>query len=330
MQRWLKDEPALLPIETNTPSKERAEDLACLNQLPADASNFRIQNELTRPVSLKAPGSRAAWERRRAELKTALSDKVFHWFPTGPIPFETKAAKSGGGYASRYAHYKEVSFQSEPGVRVRARLFLPKRGAASAPLLIYVKRPGDSFYFMDVDELLPLLDRWTVLAFNPRFTEASISGAEYTDIERTAAWVGRTIAAMQVWDITRAVKWAIEEEKLPGSSLVLYGKGDMGVLGLYAALFEPRIEEVILSDPPASHWQKPALLNVLRVTDIPEVAAAFAPRRLVSLSELPGTFDYTRRVYRMKSAADQFVRSASLPEALAVWNERPLEPARRR
>ena len=150
-----------------------------------------------------------------------------------------------------------------------------------------------------------------------------MSASECTDVERTAVWVGRTIAAMQVWDILRAVSWAADEEKIGASSISLYGKGEMGILGLYAALFENRIKRIILNDPPASHWQKPALLNVLRVTDIPEVAGAFAPRQLVSLTRLPVTFEFTQRIYRLERAANHFQESGSLPEALEIWNEQP-------
>ena len=101
----------------------------------------------------------------------------------------------------KYADYKEVSFQSEEGVRIRAQLLAPKHGRSDAPLLIYAKRPGDSIYFMDTDELLPLLGRYVVLILNPRFSELAMSAGEYTDIERTGLWAGRTIAAMQVWDV---------------------------------------------------------------------------------------------------------------------------------
>jgi len=106
---------------------------------------------------------------------------------------------------------------------------------------------------------------------------------------------------------------------IPAPSISIHGKGEMGIVALYAALFDGRIQQVILSDPPASHWQHPALLNVLRVTDIPEVAGALAPRRLVSLTKLPEAFDYTRNAYRVQRAATQFVQSDSLPEALEVW-----------
>jgi len=326
MQRWLKGDATPLPEETNSPPKETAEDLACLAKLPADCTNYKIQNQFNAQAPLRNPASRTGWERRRADLMTQLKEKVFRWFPAQKIPFETKTSKSTGSWAVRYgyADYKEVSFQTEQGVRVRAQLLSPKHGAGDAALLIYVKRAGDSFYSSDMDELLPLLRHWNVLILNPRFTEQPMAAAEYADVERTAVWAGRTIAAMQVWDILRALNWAADDEKLSTSSISLYGKGEMGILALYAALFDERVKEVILNDPPSSHWQRPALLNVLRVTDIPEVAGALAPRRLVSLTKLPETFNYTQHLYQLQRASNQFLQSGSLPEALEVWKLPPV------
>ncbi|HKS37546.1 MAG TPA: acetylxylan esterase, partial [Verrucomicrobiae bacterium] len=319
MRRWLQNESAPLDVETNAPAQETAEDLACLTRLPADAINYRIHNQFTSPVSLKKPGSRSAWNRRQAELMAQLNEKVFRWFPREKIPFETQVSRNSGGWAPRYVDYKEVSFQTEDGVRIRAQLLTPKQGPAAAPLLIYAKRPGDSIYFMDLDELLPLLGRYTVLILNPRFTELPVSPADYAAIEMTSAWSGRTMAAMQAWDILRTIEWAANEERIPAHSIAIYGKGDMGILALYAALFDQRVSQVILNNPPGSHWQGPALLNALRVTDIAEVAGALAPRRLTSLTKLPESFGHTRALYRLRNASNQLVESSSLPEALEVW-----------
>lgn len=320
MQRWLKNDLKPLPLEASTPTNHLPEELACLTKLPADAANYRIQHEFTEPIRFKQPASRADWDRRRSEIRSQLTSKVFRWFPTHRIPFETTVARGSGNWAIRngYASYKDCSFQSEPGVRVRAQLFTPRSGASNAPVLIYVKRAADSFYAADMDEVLPLMGRYTVLMLNPRFTEQALRPAEYTDVERTAVWAGRTIAAMQTWDVLRAVQWAATEEKL-GSPVTVYGKGDMAAVAVYAALFDDRVRQVIMNEPPASHWHGPALLNVLRITDIAEVAGALAPRRLVSLTKLPQTFEFTRTLYGMHQAGRQLAQSPSLPEALEVW-----------
>jgi hypothetical protein len=157
-----------------------------------------------------------------------------------------------------------------------------------------------------------------VLVLNPRMTEHSVSAFEYAEIERTASWIGRTVASMQVWDILRAVEWLAQDSQVPASSISVYGKGDMGILALYAGLFDERIQQIILSDPPASHWKGPALLNVLRVTDTAEVAGAFAPRRLISLTDFPHSFEYARKIYQLHSRSANLTRAGSLPEALEV------------
>ena len=88
----------------------------------------------------------------------------------------------------------------------------------------------------------------------------------------TVALLGGTIESMQVWDIQRSVDYLIEHEKLSLSGISVLGRKQMGALALHAAALDNRITRVILEDVPASHWQGPPLLNVLRVTDLPEVA----------------------------------------------------------
>ncbi len=319
MNRWLTNDATPLAEEPDTEAaSEPPEALACLAGPPRDAINYHVHDLFTSPARLTPPGTPPAQARSREDLIAQLREKVFRWFPRERIPFETRVGANDGGWAARYADYKEVEFSSEAGVRIRAQLLRPK-GRPDAPLLIYAKRAGDSIYFMDLDELLPILGRYAVLILNPRLTEEPVSASRYAEIERSASWVGRTVAAMQTWDILRAVEWAAGEERIAVRDISLYGKGEMGILALYAGLLDERISQVVLSDAPASHWQGPALLNVLRITDIAEVAGAFAPRRLVSLTEFPGTFDYTRNVYERRGAAPQLVRAQSLAEALEVW-----------
>ena len=84
---------------------------------------------------------------------------------------------------------------------------------------------------------------------------------------------------------------------------------------------DERIGQVILRDPSATHRRGPALLNVLRITDIPEAAAVLAPRKLVFLGdEVPAPFQLTTTIYGLHNAAKQIKACGSLPEALEIWN----------
>jgi hypothetical protein len=191
-------------------------------------------------------------------------------------------------------------------VPIRARVLKPRNVTKDTPLLLYVKRAGDSIYFLDHDELLPLLGRVTVVILTPRFTEHPLTPREVADLERSASWVGRTIASMQVWDILRTVEWIVAEEKIPASSITAFGKQGMGVLSIYAGLRDPRIGRVVLQQPPVSHVDGPALLNILRITDLPEVARAFGTRKLQVIGKAPAAFEGC-------------AEAGSLPEALEVW-----------
>jgi cephalosporin-C deacetylase-like acetyl esterase len=320
MNLWLKGDKAPLEIEPLPKEpRETPEALACLAGLPADAINYRIHDSFVPVARIPKAGSIEEWKARREDLMKGLGEKVFRWFPREKIPFETRVGRDTGGWASRYAEVKEYFFDTEPGVPIRARILKPSKATKETPLLLYVKRAGDSIHPMDFDELLPVMGRIIVVILTPRLTEHPVSAREVADIERSASWVGRTVASMQVWDILRAVEWIVSEEKVSASSITVYGKSGMGILAMYAGVLDSRIGQVVLSDPPSSHTEGPALLNVLRVTDIPEVAGAFAPRKLMFLGKIPAGFEPASDLYKLQGRPDRMTSAGSLPEALEVW-----------
>jgi hypothetical protein len=91
------------------------------------------------------------------------------------------------------------------------------------------------------------------------------------------------------------------------------------VLGLYAGLLDDRIAQLISADPSSSHWRGPALMNVLRITDTPEAAAAFLPRRLTFLRVVPEGFELTRRIAGLTGAAESVSAAPSMPDALGLF-----------
>jgi len=100
-------------------------------------------------------------------------------------------------------------------------------------------------------------------------------------VERCHVLLGRTVDTGRVWDVIAAARYlhAKHEGKLP---VYVAGEGASGVLAAYAALWEPEIAGVAVVKPPLSHMDDgaPALLNVLRVCDVPDVLGMLAPRPL--------------------------------------------------
>jgi hypothetical protein len=59
-------------------------------------------------------------------------------------------------------------------------------------------------------------------------------------------------------------------------------------------------------------------LNVLRLTDLPEVAGLVAPREIVSLTPPPESFRFTNAIYRLHGRREAVRTANSLGEALRV------------
>lgn len=127
--------------------------------------------------------------------------------------------------------------------------------------------------------------------------------------ERAHALVGRTVDAGRVYDIQAVARWLHEAE---GNELTIgvAGRGAAGVLGAYAALFEPSISEIVILDPPVTHREAPILLNVLRVLDIPDALGLLAPRHLTLINADDKAFQRTEQIYKAAGYGDRIVRKS--------------------
>lgn len=96
--------------------------------------------------------------------------------------------------------------------------------------------------------------------------------ARQVQIRRRFMLLGQTLDGMRVWDIRQGLRLA--RELLPSARRIeLVADGAMAVNALYAAVFEPEIKGMKLSNLPASHREGPDYLNVLQVTDLPGTLA---------------------------------------------------------
>jgi hypothetical protein len=111
------------------------------------------------------------------------------------------------------------------------------------------------------------------------------SGGEtrLTKIRRRFMLLGQTLDGMRVWDIRCAVQALHSVPGMDAAKIGLQAEGTMAVNALYAALFEPGMHKLDLANLPKSHMQGPDYLNVLKITDIPQVKEAVATRTELKL-----------------------------------------------
>jgi hypothetical protein len=116
----------------------------------------------------------------------------------------------------------------------------------------------------------------------------------HTALYRTsmrAMLVGRTIAGMQVTDLLAAFDYLASLPNVDAARIGIFAKGNATAAALYAAALEPRIGKVVCESGPVSyldiararfHDEIADLIipGVLQDFDLPEVAAAIAPRPL--------------------------------------------------
>lgn len=262
--------------------------------IPPDALNGRIDQEFVpmARVSIPEPGSFASW-------KSNLLDKLRRWtfahFPAR-IPAARPLEILGRGI---------TLFETEPNIQ--ARLSAPPPLPASAPerIVLWIAGQADAPRPGWIESFLKEGDAF--YAVEPRGTGSS----QWTRrnppnyVERSHALLGRTTASGQVWDIAATARYLRElhQGRLP---VFVAGDGASAALAVYAALLEPGIDGLLLHNVPASHMdsEAPALLNVLRVLDLPHAVGMVAPRPVTLAAEGAVWAEVTAPIYQAAGAGD--------------------------
>lgn len=309
-----------------SPPPEAPTALRCLERPPARALNYSVHDAWIRPSRPAVPASRQAWTDRASVVREALRTRVFGWVPGTPPPFAPRKLIGSGGFAGTLARYGRWEIQTEAGVRVALDLVEPRQAGSAHGILVWVRRAADHVGFPDLDELLPLFPEWVVAAVSPRLSERPLPAARCAEIERSAALVGRTVAAMQVWDVLRAAQWVRERVGATQSPVIVYGRGDAALIALVTGVVDEKVGHVVVADPPCSFRTAPPLLTLWRDADVPELGGLIAPRRLTFVPELPPAFEVTRELFKLGGAAESLQVEPSLVEAVMAASEPPAGP----
>ena len=318
MCRWLAVAGSCPSGANAEPTPEPPERLRCTQEPPRGALNASIHEHWIRRGNPVIPTSERAWSERRTALLETLRSQTFGWFPPPGAPFNSRRRAVSGGYAGDLAIYQEFEFNTETGVPVTVGLLTPRGADRRLPLIVAIRGPADHVAFPDIDEYLPLLRTHAIALLTPRFADRPLAAPEQARIERTAACLGRSIAALQVWDVLRTLAWVRDDRQLATTATTLYGRGDRGIVGLYAAVLEPEVGHVILRDPPASHLEGPALPLILRETDLDEVAGLLAPRRLTLIGQRRPAWTLAAAVYGLTGVSQALAGEDSLWSAIRV------------
>ena len=108
-----------------------------------------------------------------------------------------------------------------------------------------------------------------------------------------AILVGKTMVGMQTADLLQCFNYLAARPDVDPGQISVTGKGNGGVVAIYAAAFEPRIQQVAAENATPSYMslalkKEPersaieiAVPGVLRDFDLPDLHKLIAPRKVI-------------------------------------------------
>lgn len=315
MDRWLKGK-ATNP-EDIVESKDRipVADLKVLEigQELADQRNDNIDEEFVPTAEeVEVPESAEAWETLRSTWMGQIGEKVFRAWPE-----EVDSILVSHPYPEGI---------EKGGLTIHALDFRPESGPEKPKLRLWLfrnaEKPGKTerteFHILSVEDWKTvggLIDAFESKDGDPtshpefeKIRKKAQSGVltvlfAPTGVGRTAwpnevnthtlrrfALLGQTLDSTRVLDVRRALRC------LDQRSLAISGAGDAASLALWAGIFEPKIDQVILIDPPKTVREGQVFLNLERLLDMPQAVALLYPRALTIEKTDASAWEWPKRL----------------------------------
>jgi dienelactone hydrolase len=350
MTRWLKKEGDGKPIPEPAHEVEKAEDLACFPDekrpkgyllLPEFAR--REAEKLLARLDQHRPNHPEDWESTAVHMRAQLRKQVFGDFPKPPRP----VAQLGKSTSTEGVMTTPLVLRPEPELPLHAVLTVKPgvKGMAPACVLVHLDGKAEALKHPLAAKLVQ--QSWTVVAPDLRATGAvqpehdAIAGAPDHNSAEHGLWLGRPLLGQWVFDVLAVLDWMALQPGLDRRRFAVIGLGQAGVVALSAAaLLDDRVAAAAALDGPVTYVTGEAYAagtrmgllapGILRVGDVPHLAALAAPRRLVVMGgttpqggkrtdkQLEEAFAFTRAVYKLHKADDKLTVAENLrPEDLA-------------
>jgi dienelactone hydrolase len=350
MGRWLKDEGDGSPVPEPKHAVEAAEDLACFPDdkrpkgflfLPAFAR--REAERVLHAAAAVKPDHAEDWESTAVHLRTVLRKQVLGDLPSLPQP----SARLGKPETAGDVTSTPVVLEPEPGLPLHALLKVPAAGKRRLPACVLLDLAGKAEALKHPLAAALLRKGWAVLAPDLRATgtmeppHGAIAGAPDHNSAEHGLWLGRPLLGQWTFDVLALLDWLGLQPGMDRERTAVVGRGGAGIVALCAAgLFEDRVASAALLEAPVTFVTDEAYApgthmgllapGILKVGDVPQLAALTAPRRLLVVGgvspqgekrpadQLREAFAFTQAVYKVHRAEAKWTLAAEAsPEEVA-------------
>jgi hypothetical protein len=329
MKRWLADESDGRSIPEPAFEIEKPDDLGCYPDgrrpkgfLFPPTFAFSEGRALVAKLTERPPDHAEDWESSAVHMRSQLIHQLACDIAVSRATVKLGAAEVADGIST-----VPLLFHPEPGMPVPA--ILKSRAGAGTErgicLLLHLDGRTEALNHPVATSLLT--KGWAIIAPDLRATGATrpphdaIHNAIDHNSAEHALWIGRPLIGQWLIDVRRVAEWCAKQPRFDRAPLGVVGIGPAGILALLgAAILDDLISLAAVLDSPVTYATGKAygpkmrmgLLGpgILRIADVPELAALIAPRRLVVAggtspqdapldgAALERTFAFTRAVYK--------------------------------
>ena len=289
---------------------------------PADDRTTKIQDSFIPHGAAPDISSEKELYAFRDSVKRFLLKETFGAFPEIPAPLKPLLLHRTKDYAKFGKDYYSIA--TEDGWRLKVEIRWENDPSVQKPLMIVIRNPGvfwrgpsDNQLFADT--LIGKLNyNYNVASFDVRGVgESGWDENQQWHIRRSSAWIGRTIASMQVYDVLRCIEFCRTLKGVDPSRIGIAAEGAMSVVALYAALLDGKCETLILKNPSESQDRSDRsdgkgdaieMLNCLRITDVYQLPALLTPAKIVVSGSVPSTYKWSKEVLK-RLGKESFIRN---------------------
>lgn len=218
----------------------------------------------------------AHWDRREAEVaalatgdqiraRQAYVRKTMVELIGGLPPEKTPLnARVTGGFSREGYRVENVIFESQPGMRVTANLYLPMIGQGPFPAVLGVAGHsvnGKASATYQAAFIGMVKQGFAVFAFDPpgqgersEYFDAAagksrigVGTAEHTMAGLQALLTGHTMARYEIWDSVRAFDYLLTRPEIDPKRIAVAGNSGGGTQAAYLAAVEPRLAAIVSS-----------------------------------------------------------------------------------
>ena len=291
-------------IDTAASSKSTYEELKVYKDGPPENDRTTtIQNSFIPLAPTPAIVSKEGLHALRDSVKKFLKEKTFGAFPTKDPAFDQRHEFRSND--SENSGNNIYSFITEDGWRLKVDVHWSNDPDAKKPLMIVLRNYGEQRWASE-SFISGFEKDWNIAYFEVRGVgETGWDPALQWHIRRAAAWTGRTIASMQVYDVLRCLRFCRGLPNVDSARIGIAAQDQMGVVALYASLMDGGCEMIVLKNPPESQdtassidGKGPAIemLNCLKVTDVNQLPAFLAPAKIIFKGVVPAAYQWSENI----------------------------------